>query len=62
MIGAHDTFTYLNAEDLAINIFKPFWKCQKYDPSTLYKKYGADINISFKNDDSNYIIAIIKFL
>lgn len=41
MIGAHDTFTYLNAEDLAINIFKPFWKCQQYDPATLYNKYGV---------------------
>lgn len=41
MIGAHDTFTYLNAEDLAINIFKPFWKCQKYDINTLYTKYGV---------------------
>ena len=41
MIGAHDTFTYLNSEDLLLNAFKPFWKCQKYSPQVLYSKYGV---------------------
>jgi len=41
MIGAHDSFTYLNAEDIVINIFKPFWKCQSKSLQELYDKYGV---------------------
>ena len=41
MIGAHDIFTYLDAEDFALNIFAPFWRCQQYSPNVLYNKYGV---------------------
>jgi len=41
MIGAHDTFTYLNAQDIAINLFKKYWRCQKYSPEILYHNYGV---------------------
>lgn len=39
MIGAHDTFTYLNCEDSVLNLFKKYWKCQTYSPTVLYNTY-----------------------
>lgn len=43
MIGAHDAFTYLNAQDAIMNLpyIKKLWRCQQYSIDTLYKKHNT---------------------
>lgn len=43
MIGAHDTYTYMNAQDAVMNVssVKKLWRCQKYSLQVLYSKYNV---------------------
>ncbi len=55
MIGAHNTFTYLDAKNPSVNFVKKFWRCQTKSIYELYTNYGVrffDIKIQ-RNDMKN---------
>ena len=51
MLGSHDTFTYLKAEDWFTRLLKPFWKCQSM---TLQEQYDYGVRFFDIRINRNY--------
>lgn len=53
MIGAHDTFTYLDTDNVLVNLISRFWRCQVKSVSELYKAGVRVFDIRVINNDEN---------